>query len=645
MQEQYHVNQNCLVQDCLIRDPFWNRFRECAVQEGIPYQWKALNDALPGDTEPSHCLRNFRIAAGKEKGSHQGWVFQDSDVYKWLEAAAFSLRWHPDPQLEKLMDHAITVVTDAQQADGYLNTYYTINGLEKRWTNLQDDHELYCAGHLIEAAAACYQAAGRRTILDTALRFVDHIDRVIGPEPGKIHGYPGHPVIEMALMRLYEITQDEKHLRLAKYFIDQRGQAPLFFPEEAKRAGRTSMWDEGPLGLRYYQALKPVREQTDAEGHAVRAVYLYSGMADVARETADKDLAAACRRMWDSIVRKRMYITGGIGSSDYGEAFTFDYDLPNDMAYAETCAAIGLVFFARRMLKLEKRGEYADVMERALYNGVISGMQLDGKRFFYVNPLEVDPEACREDARKHHVKPERQKWFGCACCPPNIIRLLTSLEDYVFDTDKNTLYLHLYMGGSIRTDLLSLDVETGYPWSGNICLTVSADTQKETVLALRLPLWCSTWTLRVNEEKIGAQPEDGYLLMKRIWHKGDRILLDLDMHVRMIRANPAVRENIGKAALMRGPVVYCLEETDNGPDLHTLRHAPQLHAETVFEEELPGGVMALYTDGLRESRTAWGDTLYEEKEPETGTVRLKWIPYYAWANRGPGEMTVWIRYR
>ena len=630
---------------CTIDDTFWNRFRDCVVQEGIPYQWKALNDALPEDTEPSHCLRNFRIAAGKEQGTHQGFVFQDSDVYKWLEGVAFSLRWHPDPQLEALADSAIVEITQAQQADGYLDTYYIINGLEKRWTNLQDHHELYCAGHLIEAAVAYCQATGKTALLDTAIRLVDHIDRVIGPEQGKLHAYPGHPVIEMALMRLYQLTGDEKHLRLAKYFIDQRGQSPLYFEEEARRGGWKNYWADGPLRWRYYQADKPVREQTEAQGHAVRAVYLYSGMADVARETGDQGLADACRRLWSSITQKRLYITGAIGSSEYGEAFTFDYDLPNDTVYAETCAAIGLVFFARRMLKLEKLGEYADVMEQALYNCVLDGMQLDGKRFFYVNPLEVVPEACLKDHYKRHVKPERQKWFGCACCPPNIIRLLASLEDYVCDVEKDTLYLHLYTGGAIHSGPLSLTVESGYPWSGNICLTVNEDSPDVAGLALRIPGWCHTWTLQVNEEEIHTQPSDGYILLKRSWHKGDRIMLDLDMRVRRIFANPAVREDAGKAALMRGPLVYCLEEADNGPDLHTLIHAPEICASASFEPELLGGVTVLYTDGVRESREDWDAELYAEKAPETEKVRLKWIPYYAWANRGIGEMTVWLRYR
>ena len=376
------------VKQVRLEDVFWGPVREIIRQEAIPYQWKALNDQIP-DTEPSYCMRNFRIAAGKETGAHGGYVFQDSDVGKWLEGAAYSLRWHPDPELEQTVDDAIEEVVAAQQPDGYLDTYYIINGLDKRWTNLKDHHELYVAGHLLEGAIAYYEATGKRALLDAMFRFVAHIDSVLGPEEGKLHGYPGHPEIELALMRLYEITGDPAHLRLAKYFVDERGKAPLFFAGEEKRNGNPDYWKESPFRYQYYQAGLPVREQKNAEGHAVRAMYLYAGMADVARVTGDETLAEACRTLWRSAVNRRMYITGGVGSTEYGESFTFDYDLPNDTVYAETCASIALVFFARRMLKLEAKGEYADVMEKALYNGILSGMQLDGKKFFYVRSEEA----------------------------------------------------------------------------------------------------------------------------------------------------------------------------------------------------------------------------------------------------------------
>ena len=625
-----------------IDDPFWNAFRETLVREGIPYQWEALNDRLSEDTEPSRCMRNFRIAAGKETGEFGGFVFQDSDIYKWLEGVAYSLRWHPDAALEAIADGAIQTIADAQQPDGYLDTYYIINGLDKRWTNLKDHHELYVAGHMIEAAVAYYRATGKRALLDVAIRFVDHIDGVIGPEEGKLHGYPGHPVIEMALMRLYEVTGDEKHLRLAAYFVNQRGQRPLFFEQEDERSGNTFYWKNSPFRYQYYQAGRPVREQKDAEGHAVRAMYLYSGMADVARQTGDESLARACRDLWESATRRRMYVTGAVGSTEHGEAFSFDYDMPNDTVYGETCAAIGLVFFARRMLQLAPRGEYADVMERALYNGVISGMQLDGKRFFYVNPLEVVPEACEKDPHKRHVKPERQKWFGCACCPPNLIRMLASLEDYAAVQGDGTLWLNLYIGGGIEADGLSLTVETRYPWEGGVRIRVNGPARKR--LALRIPGWCRDWTLSLNGKCADARLEDGYAVIDREWAAGDVVDLCMDMPARYVRANPRVREDAGKVALQRGPVVYCLEEADNGKALHGLRAGDIASAEAKWEPETLGGVVTLTTDGLREAQDGWGDTLYDFRDaPDAAPVRLRWIPYYAWANRGVGEMRVWVR--
>ena len=644
------MNESILtLEQTRIEDQFWFRVRETVRREGIPYQWKALNDEIPG-AEPSNCMRNFRIAAGKMQGEHAGFVFQDSDIAKWIEGAAFSLRWHPDPELEKIVDGAIEEVVAAQQPDGYLDTYYIINGLDKRWTNLKDNHELYCAGHMIEAAVAYYRVTGKRVLLDAVIRLVDHIDSVIGAEEGKLPGYPGHPVIEMALMRLYQVTGDPKHLNLARYFVNQRGRSPLFFEEEDRRNGNRFFWKDSYFRYQYYQAGKPVREQADAEGHAVRAMYLYSGMADVARETGDAALADACRRLWRSVVSRRMYITGSVGSSEYGESFTFDYDLPNDTVYGETCAAIGLVFFARRMLTLEPKAEYADVMERALYNGVISGMQLDGRSFFYVNPLEVLPEASLKDHGKHHVKVERQKWFSCACCPPNVIRLVSSLEDYIASVYSGALYLHLYAGSALKLSVagtpVSLKTVTDYPWKGDVSVTVTPETPVSFTLNLRIPAWCSSWTLKLNGQTVTPAITDGYLSLSRVWNPGDRLELSLDMPVSFVSANPRVYENAGKVAVTRGPLVYCLEEPDNGKSLHLLRLG-DVRPEDCRVEWKPdklGGIMEISTAGVRESDAGWGDTLYSaEKTVVSAPAALTWIPYYAWANREPGEMRVWIR--
>ncbi len=630
-----------------VEDAFWTRTRETVRREGIPYQWRALNDMIP-DAEPSYCMRNFRIAAGRERGEHAGCVFQDSDVAKWLEGAAYSLRWHPDPELEATIDGAIDEIVAAQQPDGYLDTYYIIGGLDKRWTNLKDHHELYCAGHLLEAAVACYRVTGKRVLLDAMIRYVDHIDSVLGPEEGKLHGYPGHPVIEMALMRLYAVTKDPKHLKLAKYFVDQRGQRPLFFRDEDERNHNAFYWKDSYFQYQYYQAGMPLREQTEAQGHAVRAMYLYSGAADVARETGDKELADVCRRLWASTVRRRMYVTGAVGSSEYGEAFTFDYDLPNDTIYGETCAAIGLVFFARRMLALEAKGEYADVMERALYNGVISGMQLDGKKFFYVNPLEVLPEACLKDHGKCRVKVERQKWFGCACCPPNIIRLLASLEDYIYSANGGEVYVHLYVGGGLETEVggrpVRLDVKTNYPWKGDVALTVR--DAATFALKLRAPGWCRRWTLRVNGEAVESKARDGYIALEREWSAGDVVELSLDMPVELVRANPRVYEDAGKVAVARGPLVYCLEEADNTRNLHLVRlgGAKPGDFEARWKPDKLGGIVELTSPGLRESDAGWGETLYSGVNAiGSAPARLTWIPYYSWANRDPGEMRVWVR--
>ena len=613
----------------------------------LPYQWEALNDRLK-DTEPSHCIENFRIAAGISRGEYHGMVFQDSDLYKWLEAVAYQLAVRPDLSLREAADSAIRLIGQAQTPEGYLNTYYQTHPDEKRFSNLQNNHELYCAGHLIEAAVAFAQAVGDTRLLDVARRYADLIDRVFGPEEGKLHGYPGHEIIEMALVRLFRLTGEERYLRLARYFIDQRGQAPLYFEEEARRDGnRDFVWNETFMRYQYYQAGKPVREQTEAEGHAVRAVYLYSGMADVAVETGDQTLFEACRTLFDNIVSRRMYITGAIGSTHVGEAFTYDYDLPNESVYAETCAQIGLCFFAQRMLNSEMDGRYADVIERALYNSVLSGMSLDAKRFFYVNPLEVVPEACEKDDRLRHVKPQRQKWFGCACCPPNLARFLGSLPSYAFSAGGDTLYMHLYIGGEVRVALahaeVHLSVESDYPWDGRVRLTVH--TPGEYGIAVRISGWCRGYELKVNGESVSSEPVRGYVSLNRVWREEDMVELNLKMLVTLMRANPAVRADTGKLCVVRGPLVYSLEEADNGKDLHLLRLPLQTAFEVHDEPQLLGGIRTIRCNAFRRSKSFAEGQLYAPVcgAEEMTETQLTWIPYFAWANREPGEMAVWIR--
>lgn len=633
-----------------IQDDFWGSYMELARKNIIPYQWEALNDKIE-DAEPSHCIKNFKIAAGLMEGSFGGCVFQDSDLAKWIEAASYSLVEHPDIALEQTLDEVTRLVVSAQQDDGYLNTYYIINGLDKRWTNVKDNHELYCAGHLLEAAVAYYYATGKRTLLDAMIRYVDHIDSVFGPEEGKKKGYPGHEVIEMALMKLYTITKDPKHLKLAKYFIDERGQQPLYFELETKENNTGFWWKDSHFRYQYYQAGLPVREQLEAEGHSVRAVYLYSGMADVARVTGDKELYQACLRLWNNMVHKRMYITGAIGSSAHGESFTFDYDLPNDTVYGETCASIGLLFFAQRMLLLEPKSEYADVMEKALYNGTISGMSLDGTKFFYVNPLEVLPIACEKDQHKRHVKPQRQKWFGCACCPPNLARMITSLSSYIYTQKSDTLYVHLYVGNESTVSLNGTNIDirltSDYPWDGDISMEITPERAARGTIALRIPGWCREFWVWKNGREIKVTADllrNGYLHLEGTWEEGDLIRLYLKMPVQVLRSNPKVRENVGKAAIMRGPIVYCLEQEDNGPNLPLIRLPRSPKFEYTYEKDLLGGIVQLRSNGLVLSDAEWkGDALYDFYKEECYTEKaLTWIPYYAWANRSLGEMLVWV---
>lgn len=664
-----------------VTDLFWGAEQEIVRTRVIPYQWEALNDRVAG-AEPSYCMHNFRAAARlmekkralgsafptpvyTNRGFQQlpedpaqpdpdrfyGFVFQDSDFSKWIEAVAYTLTWHPDSALEETADRAIDLVCAAQHESGYLDTFYILNGMDRAFTNLRDHHELYCFGHLAEAAAAYYQATGKDKLLRAACRFASCIAERFGPEGEK--GYPGHEVAEMGLVRLYEATGDEKYLRLSRFFLDQRGTQPYYFDQEAREQaayeGKPFRPDPDPRRYAYYQAHLPVREQSEAVGHAVRAGYLYAGMADVAKRTGDEGLYAACERLWDSVVREKLYITGGVGGTVHGEAFSYPYDLPNDSAYSETCAAIALVFFARRMLEISPQARYADVMERALYNTVPAGMALDGKSFFYVNPLEVTPEACRLDKRLEHVAPVRQKWFGCACCPPNIARLVSSVASYAYTENEDTLWTHLYLGSSLTKRVggqaLRLDMETDLPWQGHGKMTVYTDAPVSCTLAFRIPGWCSHAAISAPES-VTRTDRDGYCYLTGQWRDGDAVRLEFGMEVHFAAANPHVREDAGKAAVVRGPITFCIEEADNGRDLHLCRLDPSgRDAIQVDMEDIQGFPAAiLRVPAWREVPLVSDGELYGEYEPPTlERITLKFIPYFAWANRGEGEMRVWLR--
>lgn len=637
-----------------IEDDFWSEYIRLVRDVVIPYQWEVLNDRMP-EAEPSHAVRNFKIAAGEEQGEFGGMVFQDSDLAKWLEAVGFLLQSKPDEDLEKVADEVISLIAKAQSPDGYLNTYFTLKEPGNRWTNLAECHELYCAGHMIEAAVAYYNATGKRVLLDVVCKLTDHIHDIFGNEEGKLKGYDGHQEIELALIKLYHVTLNEKYLKLSKFFLDQRGKKPHFYSEELKRRGGKAHFSQVDMthNLSYSQAHLPVREQESAEGHAVRVVYMLCGMADVAAETGDEGLYQACLRMWRNIVSKRMYITGGIGSMAEGESLSLDYDLPNDTAYAETCASIGLIFFAQRMLRIRPNSEYADVLERALYNTVVSGMSRDGKQFFYVNPLEVHPEACGKNHIYDHVKPTRQAWFGCACCPPNIARLLASLGQYIYTTQDRTLYTHLYIGGKLEWELegekVQIKQKSQYARDGKVIIEISLKRSTSFSLALRIPNWCDGVKVMLNGVKISIgeeQTEDGYMRLHRTWDNGDRIDIEFSMPVLRMKGHPSIRHTAGKVAIQRGPFIYCLEEADNGPHLHQLVLPRDSDLKTSFNQKLLGGMQIVTAAAQRVKATDWQDDLYREDAKSNWTleeVELTFVPYFAWANRGVGEMSVWIK--
>lgn len=636
-------------QTVTIQDDFWGGYIRLVQNVVIPYQYEALHDRALG-AEPSHAIANFEIAAGRKTGEFYGWVFQDSDVAKWLEAVGYSLSITRDPELERQADEVIDLVGEAQQEDGYLNTYFTIKEPGKRWTNLNDCHELYCAGHFIEAAVSNYEATGKRKLLDIMCRMVDHIDSVFGPEEGKMQGYDGHQEIELALVKLYRLTGEERYLKLSSFFINERGQQPNFLKEQWDNLGKINFFTgrKEDLDLKYYQSHLPVREQKVAVGHAVRAVYMYTAMADLAAITGDESLREACERLWNNITNKQMYITGGIGSTHRGEAFTFDYDLPNDSVYAETCASIGLIFFAQRMLRISPDARYADVMERALYNNVLGSMAQDGKHYFYVNPLEVWPQACSCNPEKHHVKSERQGWFGCACCPPNVARLLTSLNQYIYTVHGDTLYTNLYIGSELRTKLGGTDVaiqqQSTYPWKGIVSMKINPKEEAEFGIALRIPSWSLGMEIRVNGEALNTAEniEQGYLVIRRMWRAGDIIEVNDPMEAHRIYAHPNLRADAQKVTIQRGPLVYCLESIDNGEPLSSISLKEDGELTAAFDETLLGGAVVVEADGLRVDQESWSGGLYSREKAPLQSVKVKAVPYYLWGNRGSGEMKVWI---
>lgn len=617
---------------------FIGKYQRLIKDEVIPYQYKVLRDEAEG-AEKSGVVENF-INAGMvlrgetPYGDFYGMVFQDSDAAKWLEAAAYSLANFSDSELEEKADRLIDIIAAAQDKDGYLNTRFTISDKENRWTNLLEAHELYCAGHMMEAACAYYEATGKNTLLNVMLKNTDCIyERFIINKNG---GCPGHPEVELALMKMYRLTGEKKCLELAKYFIDERGRDADFYNKEAARRDWT-VWNANPSDTAYMQGHLPVREQSTATGHAVRAVYLYTGMAELAAETGDKELLDACKRLWDSITKRQMYVTGGIGSTVSGEAFSVDYDLPSDTAYAETCAAIGLIFFGSAMLKNEIDGKYGDICERAFYNGVLAGMALDGKSFFYVNPLEVIPGISGKSPNYRHDLPQRPKWYACACCPPNVARLVSSFGKYAYGESSDTVYCHMFADGDVTFENgVEMTCETNYPYDFTVCYKVKKAERK--TLAVRIPGWSKKYELLLNGKILGTRVEKGYAYIEVT--SGDEVKLVLDGTPRFVYPSPKIHTLTGSVAVMRGPLVYCFEGKDNEDDVISLSlKTGEGLAVSEFDPDLLGGTVTVTASAVRQKAS---EELYSDEEPQTCECKAVAVPYYVWGNRGEGQMRVWM---
>lgn len=575
-------------------------------------------------------IRNFEKAARRSKEKHEGIYYDDSDVYKALEAIAYSLRNHPSPKLEKKADEWIDKIAAAQLQDGYLNTYYTLTGLENRWTDMEK-HEDYCAGHLIEAAIAYYNTTGKRKLLDVAVAFADHMDSIF--RLGNRHWVSGHQEIELALMKLYHHTNKNAYLKLAEWFLEQRGHG----------YGRGVIWDQWKDPA-YCQDLIPLTQQKEITGHAVRAMYLYTGAADVAAVTKAEGYVKAMHEIWEDVVYRNLYITGGIGALSKNEGFGNDYDLPNEEAYCETCASVGMVFWNQRMNWLTGDAKFIDVLEKSLYNAALDGLSLSGDRFFYGNPLASDGSHSRKE------------WFGTACCPSNIARLVTSLGNYIYATATNQIMVNLFVGSSAKLQVagqeVEIEMETAYPWKGDVSLSVTPSGNASFTIALRLPGWLKAPApgglyhyrdgkkqqalIQINGESASYREENGYALINRHWRKGDRIDIRFPMTPRLVSARAEVKANREKCAIQYGPLVYCVEGKDNGDNAWNFILPPSPVFTARHRTDLLGGITTISFNATVMEAAKDGKTVVAVKK------KLTAIPYYSWNNRGPGSMQVWL---
>lgn len=644
MAKTFHA---CDIRKIEVTDALFGAYLKLVSEKIIPYQWEILNDRVAG-AKKSYCLENFKIAAGEKQGRHQGAVFGDTDAYKWLEAVAYCCAYGNGDAFAAMADALIALIGRAQEPDGYLNTYYSISYPEGKWTNLAEGHELYSAGHLIEAAVAYFYATGKSALLKIATRFADLICRVFDPCGDLRDGYSGHPEIEVALVKLYYATGCKDYLDMARHFIDVRGQSPNYLVKELEAQGEKRIFPEFlDYDAAYAQAHVPVAAQTTAEGHAVRAMYLYSAMADIAAECEDAGLRDACQRLWENTTKRRMYITGGIGSSAHLERFTADYDLPNDRMYAESCASVGLMMFGQRMAALTGQASYFDEAERALCNTVLGGIAATGDHYFYVNPLEVWPANCLPSTSMAHVKPVRQKWFDVACCPTNIARTLASLGQYIYAQSSTALYINLFISSKITTFLnhaeLTVELDSSLMRDGKVRISVYSEVPQ--TLYVRIPRYFENPHFSSFESVVEPDIKGSYAELAVSGGREQAFCLQGDIRPAFLAANENVRADAGRLALVMGPYVYCLEEVDNGENLSSIfvHHDADISVGAPAQG-VPGALPTLCFDGARIVKSLEEeDALYGTPRFQMEKTRLTAIPYGLWNNRQAGEMAVWLK--
>ena len=626
---------------------FWQERQRLNFNSSIPAVMKTFEDT-----------GRIRALTQDLKDDEEHHIFWESDLAKWLEAVFVSLQKNPDNELNKYAENLTEKIISNQEENGYLNSYFTFFEPENKFQNLKVRHELYCAGHLMEAALEHLKLNGTSRFYDAMERYMDHIASTFGIEPGKKRGYPGHQEIELALLKAYEQTGKQKFLDLADYFLSERGSKPHYYDEEERQLKLKekeldlsdypseirdfiSMLNSGEdKNYNYLQAHDlPVNQKT-AEGHSVRALYMYTAMADLARIKKDRRMLQACKSLWRNIVDRRIYVHGGVGSSHIGERFTFDYDLPNDFAYAETCASIALMFFAERLSRIERNSEYTDIIEKVLYNTILASTSANGKGFFYDNYLECIPEFLVFHQRRHGI---RDEYHTCSCCPPNITRLIADLGRYIYSSCSEGINVHQYISSEssfkIDGDSVHLKQHSGFPWKGSSNLTLNKVSGKEFSLFIRVPEWDQNMKVEINGNNVSFEKIKGYAQIKRTWKESDEVSLSFDLKPRVVRSLSKVRYNVQRACVFRGPLLYCMESIDNGPYLNQILMNQDQKLEAV-DDELFEGCISLSGDMIRLNDST--DVLYSSSKPEFRKTKVKLIPYFLWANRGENEMLVWI---